>query len=58
MTTPLEQLLGAAGPPPAWRPTGPVRFSIIVRTQGRRPTALIAALESIAEQSHAARGWV
>ena len=35
-------------------PDGPVRFSVIVRTQGRRPTSLIAALESIAEQGHAA----
>ena len=54
MTTPLEQLLGEVGPPPLWAPDGPVRFSVIVRTQGRRPTSLIAALESIAEQGHAA----
>ncbi len=55
MTTPLEQLLGEVGPPPLWAPDGPVRFSVIVRTQGHRPTSLVAALESIAEQGHADR---
>ncbi|MEO0605785.1 MAG: glycosyltransferase family A protein [Myxococcota bacterium] len=54
MTTPLEQLLGDAGRPPTWTPAGAVRFSVIVRTQGRRPTSLVAALESIAEQPHRA----
>lgn len=53
MTTPIEQLLGEAGPPPSWTPNGPVRFSVIVRTQGRRPNSLTEALSSLAEQTHA-----
>lgn len=52
MTTPIDQLFGDAGPPPPWHPDGPVRFSVIVRTQGRRPNSLIEALSSLAAQTH------
>lgn len=52
MNPPLDDLLGAAGPHPRFEPDGAVRFSIVVRTQGRRPRALIEALASIADQTH------
>ena len=51
---PLDDLLGAAGAHPRFEPDGGVRFSIVVRTQGRRPGALIEALASIADQTHPA----
>lgn len=52
MTTPLDGLLGDGGPHPPFEPSGPVRFSVVVRTQGRRPTSLLEALGSLADQTH------
>lgn len=52
MSRPIDDLFGEAGPHPAFVPDGPIRFSIIVRTQGRRPNALRESLESLAEQTH------
>ena len=54
MTGPIAELFGPAGPHPAFTPTGPVRFSVIVRTQGTRPTSLREALDSLADQTHPA----
>jgi hypothetical protein len=50
VTTPYEQL-GGSRSWPSWNPEGPVRFSVIVRTQGRRPGSLADALRSLAEQT-------
>lgn len=54
MTGPIGDLFGPAGPHPAFTPDGPVRFSVIVRTQGTRPTSLREALNSLAGQTHRA----
>ena len=53
MTRPLDDLLAAYGlpaDPPA--PLGHPSFSVVVRTQGRRPGSLNEALDSIATQTH------
>ena len=54
MTGPIDALLGLAGPHPVFTPSEPVRFSVIVRTQGTRPTSLREALESLVDQTHPA----
>ena len=54
MTGPIDDLFGSAGPHPRFAPDGPVRFSVIVRTQGTRPTSLREALDSLADQTHRA----
>ncbi len=54
MTGPIDELLGLAGPHPVFTPSEPVRFSVIVRTQGTRPTSLREALESLEDQTHPA----
>ncbi len=51
MSIPLRELFGNR-PPPEWEPEGTISFSVIVRTQGRRPNSLRAAVESLAAQSH------
>ena len=54
MTGPINELLGTVGPHPSFAPAGPVRFSVVVRTQGTRPNSLREALESLANQTHQA----
>lgn len=54
MTGPIDELLGTVGPHPSFAPAGPVRFSVVVRTQGTRPNSLREALESLANQTHQA----
>lgn len=53
MTDPVHDLLGDGGPHPPFAVDGPVRFSVVVRTQGNRPNSLVEALESLADQTHA-----
>lgn len=54
MTRPLDELLatpdGPATLPEPPRP--PLAFTVIVRTQGRRPRSLTEALDALADQSH------
>ena len=51
---PLDELLAACGEAPIVPPTPAApSFSVIVRTQGRRPGSLIEAVESVLAQSYA-----
>ena len=50
MTSPFAQLHGGVSWPD-WKPSGPVRFSVVVRTQGQRPMSLEQTLRSLAVQT-------
>lgn len=53
MTGPLDDLLAEHGLPPVVPvASGPPSFSVIVRTQGRRPNSLCEAVEALAAQDH------
>jgi len=53
MTGPLDQFLAAYGQPQSESaPIESPSFSVIVRTQGRRPRSLIEALDALAAQDH------
>lgn len=54
MTGPLDDLLRRHGRPPLPGSDPPASFSVIVRTQGRRPASLAEALDSVAAQTHPA----
>lgn len=52
MTGPLDDLLGRHGLAPTPGAEAPTSFTVIVRTQGRRPRSLVEALDAIAAQTH------
>lgn len=52
MTRPIDQLAATYRLTPPAPPAAPESFTVIVRTQGRRPRSLTEALDAVAAQTH------